>query len=150
MRRDSWHLLHLIAWPLLSIVRCLRQDCVAALTKISYATRRRPQRRSSGCQERGGRLLRWWLVLHAGIFQRVRPLAARPRMAMFQMLSEVIGAEELPGHITLSKLVLVVQVLCADVPLWGIREFFATVPAHIRRIRAGAVERRIHARQWGT
>lgn len=52
-------------------------------------------------------------------------------MAVLQMLTEVVGSEELLRLVAFPKLVDMVQVLGAYVPLWRIREFFSTIAADV-------------------
>lgn len=54
-------------------------------------------------------------------------------MAMFQMLSEMVGTIELLRIVALSKLVHCCKMLESAVPvwLWEIRELFTTVPANV-------------------
>jgi hypothetical protein len=79
-------------------------------------------------------LLGQWLVLHASIFQHVGPLATGTGVAVFQMLAEVIGAEEFLGLVALAKFVDVVEMFGACLPAWRIGELLATVAADVRAI----------------
>jgi hypothetical protein len=62
---------------------------------------------------------------------------------MLQMLTEMIGSEELLRLIAFSKFVNMVQVLGANVPLRGIWEFFSTITTNVcaagrrRRMESG-------------
>ena len=73
-------------------------------------------------------------VLHASIFQHVGPLATGTGVAVFQMLAEVIGAEEFLGLVALAKFVDVVEMFGACLPAWRVGEFFTTVTADVRTI----------------
>lgn len=67
-------------------------------------------------------------------------------MAVLQVLSEVIGSEELFGLVALAKLVKEIQMLCANVPLRRIRVFLTAVAASIRAIgNIRAMERGLDA-----
>lgn len=52
-------------------------------------------------------------------------------MAVLQMLSEVICAEELLGLVALAELVRMVQMLCSGVPVGGVRKLLATESAYV-------------------
>lgn len=98
----------------------------------------RRRRRGTRC---GRRLLlreghRRRLVLHAGVLQHVGPFAAGAVVAVFEVLAEVVGAEELFGLVALAELVHLVEVVGADVPLRRIGEFFPAVSACVG-VRAG-------------
>lgn len=49
-------------------------------------------------------------------------------VTVLEMLPEVIGSEELLGLVALPELVHGVEVIGSDIPLWRVREVFATVP----------------------
>lgn len=67
------------------------------------------------------------------------------------MLAEMVGAEELLRLVALSKLMDVIQVLRADVPLGWIRELLATVAARVHTIAIErSMERSFYARKSGT
>lgn len=81
---------------------------------------------------------------HARIFQHVCPLAARARVAVLEVLAEVIGAEELLGAVAFPEFVMVLQMAYALVPVLlrglaamayrahaGALELLATVPARV-------------------
>lgn len=75
------------------------------------------------------------LVLHAHILQNIRPLPTRPGMAVFQVLPEVVCAEEFLRVVALPELVYARQVLEPSVPvwLWEVGELLAAVSACIAR-----------------
>lgn len=52
-------------------------------------------------------------------------------MRVLEMLSKVIGSEELLCLVAFTKLVSLVQVLCAKLPLRWVRKLHAAVTAHI-------------------
>jgi hypothetical protein len=54
-------------------------------------------------------------------------------MAVLQMLSEVVCAEEFLGLVALAKLVRMVQMLCSDVPVGRVGELLATESADVGR-----------------
>lgn len=58
-------------------------------------------------------------------------------MAMLQMLSEVIGTEELLGLIAFAKFVHVIEMLRPGIPVGGIGELFTAIPAHVDCSRGG-------------
>lgn len=55
-------------------------------------------------------------------------------MAVFQMLTEVIRAEKFLRLVALSELVDMVQVLRADLPLWGVGKLLTAIATRIRVI----------------
>jgi len=55
-------------------------------------------------------------------------------VAVFQMLAEVIGAEELLRLVAFAKFVNVVEMFGACLPAGRVGEFFATVTADVRAI----------------
>ena len=57
-------------------------------------------------------------------------------MTVLEMLPEVIGSVEFLGLIALAEFVDDTQVVAASMPLWRIREDFATESADIRRVTA--------------
>lgn len=72
-------------------------------------------------------------------------------MAVFEVLSEVVGSEELLGLVALAKLVHVVEVVRANVPLWWVGKVFATIPAYIPVRAVGVcVEGCLDSRQHST
>jgi hypothetical protein len=73
-------------------------------------------------------------------------------MTVFQMLSEVIGAEELLGLIAFPEFVPDIQVLRTSIPVRRIGEFVATIATDIVRCTAcrGSVKGRTHTRESGT
>ena len=79
-------------------------------------------------------LLRQRLVLHASVLQHVGPLATRTGVAVFQVLAEVIGAEELLGLVALAEFVDVVEMFGSCLPAWRVGEFLTTVTADVRTI----------------
>jgi hypothetical protein len=82
-----------------------------------------------------------WLVFHAGILKHVGPFAACASMAMFQMLAEVIRAEELLCLVTLSKLVYMVKMFRAKLPSRRVSELLAAVATDVSAIAGhGRVE----------
>ena len=87
------------------------------------ASRRHPEarlRRVRAALALGSRaadpLLRQGLVLHASGLEVVRPLAACAGMAVLEVLTEVVGAEELLGLVALAEFVNHVEMLCSHVP----------------------------------
>lgn len=60
-----------------------------------------------------------WLLLHASSLQHVCPFPARTSMTMLEVLSEVIGTEELLALVALAELVHDGQVLTASNPVGG-------------------------------
>jgi hypothetical protein len=56
-------------------------------------------------------------VDHAGCFQEVSPFAASARMAVLQMLSEVVCSKEFLGRVALPELVHFLEVLNALIPV---------------------------------
>jgi hypothetical protein len=52
-------------------------------------------------------------------------------MTMFQVLSKVIGTEELLGLVAFAKFVHLIQVLRASFPIRGIGEFLTAITAHV-------------------
>jgi hypothetical protein len=70
-------------------------------------------------------------VPHAGVLQHISPLATRPSMAVFQVLTKMVGAEKLLGFVAFAKLVNMIEVVGSHVPLWGVWEFVAAIPAYI-------------------
>lgn len=84
--------------------------------------------------------LRLWLLLHAGIFKNIGPLAARARMAVLQVLSEVIRPVEFLDIVALAEFVHTSQVLKPTLPvcLRKIGKFLAAITAGVVRwTRAG-------------
>ena len=71
------------------------------------------------------------LVAHTCIFQHVRPLATGTSVAVFQMLTEVIGAKELLCLVAFSKFVHVIEMFRPRFPVSRVRELFTTVTANI-------------------
>lgn len=57
------------------------------------------------------------LLKHACILQHIRPLAARSRMAVLEMLSEVVRSIELLARVALLELVRLLQVPHPLVPI---------------------------------
>lgn len=86
-----------------------------------------------------------WLVLHACVLKHVGPLAACASVAVFQMLAEVIGAEELLCLVTLPKLVHMVKMFGAELPARGVRELLATIATHVSAV---ASHRRVECCFW--
>jgi hypothetical protein len=96
----------------------------------------------------------WLLLDHACIFKHVGPFPARTRVAVFEVLAEVVGAIKLLGRIALAKFVSVLKVpdpllmvLVSDdesavraTPSSG--KFFSAIAAHIglARSRCAVVE----------
>ena len=76
-----------------------------------------------------GIVKRFWerLVLHTGGLEHVRPFTTGPVMAVFEVLSEVISAEELLRLVAFAKLVNVIEVLSTLIPLRRIGKFFAAI-----------------------
>ena len=75
--------------------------------------------------------------LHAGILQHVRPFSAGPGVAVLEMLSKVIGAEELFGLVAFAEFVNVGEMSHPGFPVW-LRlagEFLAAIAANVRRDR---------------
>jgi len=72
-------------------------------------------------------------------------------MAVFQMLSEVIGTEELLGLVAFPEFVSNIQVLRTGLPVGRIGEFVATIAADIVSRTAGwrCVKGGMHAREGG-
>ena len=79
-------------------------------------------------------LLRQRLVLHASVLQHVGPLATRTSVAVFQVLAEVIGAEELLRLVAFAEFVDVVEMFGACLPSWRVGEFLTTVTADVRTV----------------
>ena len=52
-------------------------------------------------------------------------------MAVFEMLTEVVGAEEFLCLVALSELVHVVEMFCAKIPARRVGELFATIATNI-------------------
>lgn len=75
---------------------------------------------------------------HAGVLQDVRPFPAGTGVAVFQMLSEMVGTEELLRVVTLSKLVHSSEMFESSVPVWlgEVGELFTAITARVVR-RAG-------------
>lgn len=73
------------------------------------------------------------LILHTRRLQNIGPLPTRPRMAMLQMLAEMVGPEKLLGPIALAEHVDVGEVVEAEVPIGmgQVGEFLAAVAAHV-------------------
>lgn len=73
-------------------------------------------------------------------------------MAVLQVLSEVICAEELLGLIAFAKLVRMVQMLCSDVPIGRVRKFLATETADVGRgwTSGRSVKRSLYASERST
>jgi len=74
------------------------------------------------------------LIFHASVLQHVGPLATSTGVAVFQMLAEVISAEELLRLVAFAKFVNVVEMFGACLPAGRVGEFFATVTADVRAI----------------
>lgn len=92
----------------------------------------------------GGRL-----VLHASILEHVRPFAAGPMVAMLEVLSEMIGPEELLRLIAFPKIVYVVEVFGTVVPLRWVWELFSTVAACVcMGATGGRMESSFYASQY--
>ena len=79
-------------------------------------------------------LLRQRLILHASVLQHVGPRATRTGVAVFQVLAEVIGAEELLRLVAFAEFVNMVEMFGACLPAWRVGEFFTTVTADVRTI----------------
>jgi hypothetical protein len=63
-------------------------------------------------------LPRCWVFLeHAGILQHVGPLSTCARVAVLEMLSEVIRSEELFGRVALSELMHLLQMPNTFIPI---------------------------------
>lgn len=95
--------------------------------------------------------LRRWFVPHAYAFQCICPLAARPCMAVLEMLSEVICSVEPFALVALSKLVYMANVISSRRPISRVGEFVATEPANISAASVGStrVKRAFDACQCG-
>lgn len=97
-----------------------------------------------------GALFRYWLIFHTTVLEHVSPLATGAGVAVFQVLAEVVCAEELLRLVALAELVDVVEVLGASLPARGIGEFFATIAADIRATTGhGLVEGGLRACEGG-
>jgi len=60
---------------------------------------------------------RRWFVLHAGVFQHVGVFAAGSGVTVFQMLSEMVGAEEFLRLVALAEFMYGGQVFETPVPI---------------------------------
>jgi len=77
------------------------------------------------------RLPRCWVLFeHASILQHVGPLSTGARVAVLEMLSEVIRSEELFGRVALSELVHLLQMPNAFIPV-----LFRSVPGRITTVQ---------------
>ena len=76
----------------------------------------------------------WRFIFHTCVFQHICPLPAGPGVAVFQMLPEMVGTEELLRLVTLAELVHGRQMLDASTPVGRrhVGKFIAAVTAHIR------------------
>jgi hypothetical protein len=95
---------------------------------------------------RADTLFWWWLILHTSILEHVRPFPTRAGMAMFQVLSKMICAEELLGMIAFAKFVHVIQMLGPHLPIRGKWELLPAITAYIgcTRMGLGGVEGRLY------
>jgi len=86
--------------------------------------------------------LRHGLVLHTCVFQHVGPFAAGASVAVFEMLTEVVGAVKFLRVVALAKFVHVGEVLDASLPVGRRGEFVTAVAADVRgrRVDRGGVE----------
>ena len=74
-----------------------------------------------------------WFHPHTRILEHVRPFPRRTRVAMLEMLSEVICTIEFFCLVTFAKPMKMVQVFCTSYPVDRIRrELFTTIAARIR------------------
>lgn len=82
-----------------------------------------------------------WFILHTCVLEHVGPLAACASVAVFQVLAEVIGAEELLCLVALPELVHMVKVFCAKLPARRVSKLLATVATDVSAVTShGRVE----------
>lgn len=83
-------------------------------------------------------------VPHTRVLEHVRPLPARAGVAVFEMLPEVVRAEEFLRLVAFGELVHVADVLAAALPVGWVGELLATEAADVCRaaVAVGCVERR--------
>ena len=80
--------------------------------------------------------------------EHVGPFPTLAGMAVFEMLSEMIGSVEFFGLVALAKLVHVGEVVDASVPirLWAVRKFLSTEAAGVCQRAVGSLRRRVGGR----
>lgn len=89
----------------------------------------------------------WSFFLHTRGLEHVGPFAASTSMTMLQMLSKVIGPEELLALVAFSKFVNLTQMFGSCIPVRRVRKFKATEPTNVHSGRGvrGRVESSVHS-----
>lgn len=123
----------------LAIIRCfVNPRCVGARTCQTRRRDHQSRRCLTGdyCYGRPSIYPAWWrrFILHACILEHVGPFTARSLVAVLQVLPEVISAEELFGLVALPKLVHMVQMFSANIPLRRVWEVLPTVATYISAV----------------